>query len=98
MVWKTRLLFVLPLVAAGLLNIVAVFEDQFHLNREHVAGYIFLFFTPWAWLLERSWFPNVQSGWAHALIGYVVLLWIPAFLYSGTIWLLLRAASFRRHS
>jgi hypothetical protein len=60
-----------------------------HTNREHIAGYGFLFAIPWAWLLDRGWFGNVHSRWLEELVGYVIILWIPALLYSGCLWLLL---------
>jgi hypothetical protein len=84
--WMKRLLLVLPFVIAGVLNVLMVNADRFHLRREHIAGYGFLFCTPWAWLLDRGWFGHVHSRWMMMLVGYSVILWIPAALYSCCIW------------
>src|SRR5712692_4990081 len=66
-------------------------------HREHVAGYGFLFATPWAWLLDHPrWLGNVHNRSLMALIGYVLFLWIPASLYSGCLWLLFFGLGFRR--
>jgi len=89
MVWIRRFLITLPFVMAAVLNVLVMAADRLHLRREHVAGYGFLFATPWAWLLDHpSWFGIVHNRSLMALIGYVLLLWIPAALYSGRLWLL----------
>jgi len=79
-----------PFVVAAVLNALLGLADRFHLYREHIAGYCFLFATPWAWLLDRDWFGGVQGRLAEALITYAVLLWIPALLYSSCLWILFR--------
>jgi hypothetical protein len=61
-----------------------------HLHPQHIAGLAFLFGTPWAWLLEHDWFGNRHSLWLDHLIAYAVILWVPAVLYSASLWLLLR--------
>jgi hypothetical protein len=86
--WIRRLLIALPLAIACVLNVLMIAANRFHLHREHIAGYGFLFATPWAWLLDRGWFGNVHNRSLEALFGYAVILWIPAVLYSGCLWLL----------
>jgi hypothetical protein len=61
-----------------------------HIRAQRVAGYGFLFATPWAWLIERLWVPHFHKGWIETILGYVGILWVPATLYSVCLWLLLR--------
>src|SRR5215813_6581452 len=92
MVWTTRLVLLSPFVAAAVLTVLVILCDRLHLRREHVAGYVFLFGAPWDWLLpDHDPFGQVQSRWLENLIVYAFLLWIPAVLYSGCLWLLLRS-------
>src|SRR6266481_5096181 len=49
----------------------AIAADRLHLNRQHVAGYGFLFATTWGWLLYSGWFRNVHSRSLMVLIGHV---------------------------
>jgi hypothetical protein len=75
-------------------------EFRFHLHREHVAGYSFLFTAPWAWLIDHLWLENNLDRVLGPMAGYVVTLWIPAALYAGCLWLLffcVRVASANRH-
>lgn len=95
MVWVRRLLIALPFIIAATLTVLMNTVDRIHLQR--ITGYGFLFGIPWAWLLDRGWFENVHSRWAEVLMGYAVILWIPALLYSGCIWLLLRGFAFLKH-
>ena len=46
------------------------------------------------WLLDRGWFGPFDSRWLDALMAYLILLWIPALLYSACLWLLLRILRF----
>jgi hypothetical protein len=82
-----RLLLALPFGIAAVLNVFLLGVDRQH--GQHVAGYCFLFFAPWAWLLDHSWFGAVHNRWLNELLGYTLLLWIPAALYSSCIWLIL---------
>jgi hypothetical protein len=82
-------------VIALLLNVLMIAAGRFHFHREHIAGYGFLFFTPWAWLLDRGWFGNFHNRWFEVLVGYAFILWIPAALYSGCLWLLLAGIKLR---
>ena len=99
MLWIRRIVVSLPLAIAGVLNVLIVFADRLHLRLERIAGYGFLFATPWAWvlaLLDGSRSRWVHSRWVESLIQYAVVLWIPALLYSVVLWLLIRALGWRR--
>jgi hypothetical protein len=96
--WARRLLVALPVAIAAVLNLLLVTADRFHLHREHIAGYGFLFATPWAWLLDRDWFGNVHNRFLQTLVGYAVILWIPAVLYSGCLLLVGLGISAARRS
>jgi len=65
MIWTKRILLALPFAAAAALTVLINVADRLHLRREHIAGYGFLFATPWAWLLDRGWFGDVRSRWAQ---------------------------------
>jgi hypothetical protein len=87
--WFIRLLVALPFVIAALLTVLMASADRLHFHREHIAGYGFLFGAPWAWLLDHpGLLAHVHSRRLMALSGYVVILWIPAALYSACAWLL----------
>lgn len=90
MVWLRRILLTVPFALAALLNVLSLNADRLHLHREHVAGYAFLFGAPWAWLLDRGWVPDYHHHRMQVLFGYAIILWIPALLYSGCLWLLFR--------
>jgi len=88
MAWFRRILLTVPFAIAAVLNVLILNADRFHFHREHIAGYVFLFGTPWAWLLDRGWGPDYHHHRMQLLFGYAILLWIPALLYSGCLWLL----------
>jgi hypothetical protein len=90
MTWLRRILLALPFAAATVLTVLISSSDRFHLRSERIAGFGFLFATPWAWLLDHDWFGSVHSRWVESLITYAVVLWIPALLYFACLWLLLR--------
>jgi len=94
MIWTRRILVTLPFAIAAVLNVLMNVADRFQMRREHIAGYGFLFFTPWTWVLDRDWFGKVRTPWLEALITYAIILWLPALLYSGCLWLLIRALRF----
>jgi hypothetical protein len=88
--WVRRTLVALPLVVATVLTVLVSVADRFQLQRQHIAGYCFLFAAPWDWLLDRGWFGTVQSRSIHVqsrsiqlLVACTFILWIPALLYSG---------------
>jgi hypothetical protein len=87
--WTRRLLVAFPFAIACVLNVLMIAADRLHLHREHIAGYGFLFASPWGWVLDFGWFPNIHNRWLRVLSGYAVILWVPAALYSGCLWLLL---------
>jgi hypothetical protein len=93
----SRAMLALPFLVAGLLNVLLIVARPLHWRSEHIEAYVFSFSTPWAWLLDRGWFPRVNSRWLETLIVYLVILWIPALLYSVCFWLLLRAEQFCTH-
>jgi hypothetical protein len=93
--WTRRILLALPFVTAGVLTFLIGFADRLHLRSERIAGYSFLFATPWAWLLDHDWFGYVHSPFVQSLISYAVILWIPAILYSACLWLLLQSLGIR---
>lgn len=95
MIWPKRLLPAFPFVVAAALNVLITVADLFHLGREHIAGFAFLFGAPRAWLLDHDWFGNLRSQSLETLITYAVILWIPALLYSACLWLILRGLGFR---
>ena len=96
--WIKGLLLAAPLIVALALNALMIRADHLHLYRErqHIAGYGFLFSTPWSWLIGRVWFElfdplwreHHRTQWVRASMGYVAILWIPAALYSASLWLL----------
>jgi len=77
-----------PFVIAAVLNVLMLYAGRLHLRGEYVAGYGFLFGTPWAWLLDRGWVPDYHHHGMQLLFGYAIILWIPPLLYSGCLWLL----------
>jgi hypothetical protein len=84
---KPGLLVAMPFVMAFVLNVLAIAAVHFGWNRERISGYGFLFATPWAWLVDSIWFRNIHSGWLAAPSIYAAVLWIPAALYSGCLFL-----------
>ena len=50
MIWIKRALLALPFGIAAALNLLAIIARPMHWHTEHIAGYGFLFATPWAWL------------------------------------------------
>lgn len=62
MVWIRRTLVSIPFAVAGLLTILTSLADRLHLRIEHLAGYGFLFFAPWAWLLDHDWFGAISQS------------------------------------
>jgi hypothetical protein len=58
---------------------------------EKVAGFGFLFFYPWAWLLNHDWFKyQGPLPLAQLIISYAIFVWIPAILYSACVRLVFR--------
>ena len=96
MVWTKRFLVALPFAIAAVLNVLMLVADRLHIRSEHIAGYGFLFGTPWAWLIDYIWFGLLDHIWRGTIrsysltasMGYMAILWIPALLYSTYFWLL----------
>jgi len=87
-----RLFLSVPFGIAAVLNVFMIVAPLLRIQR--LEAYVFLFFAPWAWLLDQGWLPEIGSRWFEVVAVYIVLLWIPAALYSGILWLVLRAFSF----
>lgn len=90
MTWRGRLMLGVPFIIAAALNVLDIIARPLHWGVEHLGRYGLLFFAPWAWLLDQGWIPEFQNPWFAILEDYLVVLWIPAALYSGSLWLLLR--------
>ena len=95
MLWLRRLVIGFPFIIAAVLTVLMNTVDRVHLHR--VDAYGFLFGLPWAWLLDRGWFGFVQSRWGEIVLSYLVILWLPALLYSLCLWLSLRGFRLSRH-
>lgn len=92
-------LLAVPFVVAGVLNALLLAPERFHWHGEHIAAYAFLFGSPWAWLLDRGWIPFPHNRFLLHVLGFGILLWVPAALYSCCIWLLLAGVRrLRSHS
>ncbi len=90
--WTNRLLIAVPIVIAALFNALMVGVEHLNLRLGYIARYGFAFSGPWAWLLDFGDITSrvsVQNLWLREFIFYVVLLWVPAVLYSVCVWLLL---------
>lgn len=83
-----RLFLIVPFAIAAVLTVLVPNANRLRLR--HVEGYGFLFATPWGWLIERIWLPDLHHHRIYLLFGYAILFWIPALLYSGSLWLLFR--------
>ncbi len=95
MTWAERTLIPFPFFVAAILNLFVAIARPLHWRSEHVAGYCFLFATPWAWLIDHDWFGRINARWLEAVTEYLLILWIPALLYSGSLWLLFYALRLR---
>jgi hypothetical protein len=93
MTWRGRLVLSVPFVIAATLNVLDIIARPLHWRAEHIDGYCFLFGTPWGWLLDNGWIGSVNSKWLDGAIAYSVILWIPALLYSGCLWLVIWSRS-----
>lgn len=50
MIWARRILLTVPFAVASVLTVLIAFADRLHISLQRVAGYGFLFGTPWAWI------------------------------------------------
>jgi hypothetical protein len=94
MTWAKRIFLTIPFAVASVLTILVALSDRLHLRLQRIAGYGFLFATPWGWLLDRLWTPTFHNRWMERMMGYVVILWIPALLYSLSLWIVMRVFRF----
>lgn len=93
MLWLKRSLVALPLAVAAVLTVLnfLAYPLRLPLWPEKVATSGFLFFLPWAWLLDHDWFAYQGPLPLHLLIiYYAIYCWIPAILYSGCVVLVFR--------
>lgn len=81
-------LLLLPFLVAALLNVLSDSD-----RIEHLA---MLFYTPWAWLLDSAINPVLVPKMLPLFL-YIFILWIPAFLYSACIGIILLAASYAKN-
>jgi hypothetical protein len=88
--WAKRILLPIPFVIAAALNFAMWASDHYHWQGQHVWRYGFLFGLPWARVLGEIWVPNPRSHALQVLLGYALVLWIPAALYCGCLWIVLR--------
>jgi len=87
------LLLALPFAFAAGLNYLMWAADRYHWRgRLIVTHYVFLFGTLWARLLGELPIPNPRSHFLQLVLGYALVLWIPAALYCACLWMLLRIA------
>ena len=93
MILLRRLVLAIPFLIAAILTLLGSLVDWLHLSREHTAGYAFLFSAPWGWVIDHIWFGTMPIRWVDQVVGYVMVLWVPAFLYSLCLWGLLRGIS-----
>ena len=84
------MLLAFPFGVAAVLSLLVSVARPLHWRSQRLVGYCFLFATPWLWLLNGGEFEWIHSRWLNILMNHLILLWIPAFLYSGGLWLLLR--------
>jgi hypothetical protein len=92
MLWFKRFLVALPIAVAAVLKVLNLLAYPFRLpwHAEKVSRFVFLFFYPWAWLLDHDWFGDLHTGWLQLIIAPTIFLWIPAILYSGCVVLVFR--------
>lgn len=87
--WLKRFLLLLPFLIAATLTLLTARAEIAHRNTQHLIGYGFLFGAPWSWFIDRiAFLPQFHSYALRAAIGYIFILWIPAGLYSASLWLL----------
>jgi hypothetical protein len=98
MIWIRRALLSLPFVIAAALNVLVCFARQLNIRPERVAGYGFLFASPWAWIVDHDWFGYVHSRWFGSLITYATILWLPALMYSAVVWAVFRLFEEKRNT
>jgi hypothetical protein len=89
--WHKAVLLACPFFIAAALNVLMVASDHYHWRTAAVARYSFLFGVPWARVLGEIPMPNPESHALQVILGYGIVLWIPAALYSLCLWILYRS-------
>jgi len=90
--WLKPLLLALPFALAAALNVLLWASDHYHWRILLITHYAFLFGTPWGHLLGELPIPNPRSHFLQLLLGYSLVLWVPAALYCACLWIALRIA------
>lgn len=92
MTWRGRLALSFPIIVAATLNVMDIVARPLHWRGERIDGYCFLFGAPWDWLLDNGWIGSVNSKWLDEVIAYLFILWVPALLYSGCLFMVIWAS------
>jgi hypothetical protein len=76
MLWFKRFLVALPIAVAAVLKVLNLLAYPFRLpwHAEKVSRFVFLFFYPWAWLLDHDWFGDLHTGWLQLIIAPTIFL------------------------
>jgi hypothetical protein len=88
--WFKPLLLALPFAIAAALNVLMWLFSHDPWRGLLVTRYAFLFAMPWARLLGELPIPNPHSHVLQVLLGYALVLYIPAALYGLGLWIILR--------
>jgi hypothetical protein len=75
MIWPKRIMLAVPFAISAALTAMLAFANHYPVRHEHLAGYAFLFGTPWAWLLDHNWYGGSHPQWLEHLIIYMLILW-----------------------
>lgn len=87
------LVLLLPFGIAGLATIFLSIADRLRPGTDQLAQLSFVFAKPWAWLLDFGAVPGLSHS-TRGLGLYVLLLWIPAALYSAALWVVFRTVRY----
>jgi len=87
------LVLLLPFGIAGLVTVFLSIADRLRIGTDQLAQLSFLFAKPWAWLLDFGAVPGLSHS-TRGLGLYVLLLWIPAALYSAALWVVFRTVRY----
>jgi hypothetical protein len=92
MLWFKRCLVALPMVVAAVLTVLELLAYPYGIpwQPEKVSRFVFLFFHPWAWLLDHDWFGDLQPLWLQLMVANAIFLWLPAILYCVCVVLVFR--------
>jgi hypothetical protein len=94
--WIRRCVLAIPFFVAAVLTVEMVVCRQSHGYCEHLEGYGFLFAAPWVWFLDGIVYRLLPHHIKYPWLGYVIFLWLPAALYSVSLWLLFQLFRLRK--